>query len=368
LAEQNTQLVQKEKSQSERFMNMVISEFGNGVGEIALTKFQKRLAQNYFIVADQALAAAEDKRKKKSEKYRDPLPITWANVDMRKLALNVVAAARIGWDPLQDNHVSLIPFKDNNNNKYGLTFMPGYRGIELKAKKYGLDVPDHVIVELVYSTDKFKSHKKDRNSVYETYEFEITNDFNRGEIVGGFYYHVYLDHPEKNKLVTFTKADILKRKPEYASPEFWGGEKDVWEDGKKVGKKHIDGWFEKMCWKTIYRAAYKDITIDSQKIDDDYLRLKQAENEYDEAEAQQEIDANANREIIDIEGGLVEEPEEDPDPEPEEEQPEPAMVSEPSRQEQPSTRDAAKAQRNTRGPAAGGRAQQQTLADQGPGF
>jgi recombination protein RecT len=283
---------------SVKFMNKVVSEFSSGVSEIALTNFQKRLAQNYFIALDSSLKMAEEKRLKKSEKYRDALPVTWANVDMTELAQSVIAAARIGWDPSQDNHVSLIPFKKNALNKYGITFMPGYRGIELKAKKYGLDIPDHVVVELVCFNDKFKSFKKDRNNKFETYEFEIVNDFDRGTIVGGFYYHVYVDNPEKNKLVVFTVKDIEKRKPSYAAPEFWGGEKDVWKNGQKVGKEHTDGWYEKMCYKTVYRAAYKDITIDSQKIDDDYMRLKQTEQSF--AEATQEIAEKANREIIDI--------------------------------------------------------------------
>ncbi|MDW7673208.1 MAG: recombinase RecT [Bacillota bacterium] len=320
------ELVKKELTHGERFTNKVMAEFGsNAGGEIALTNFQKRLAQNYFISIDQALKAAEEKRMKKPEKYRDQLPVTWDNVDMSNLATSVVSAARIGLDPLQENHVNLIPFKNNSLNKYNITFMPGYRGIELKAKKYGLEVPDHVIVELVYSKDKFKSFKKDRNNKYETYEFEVVNDFDRGEIVGGFYYHVYSDNPEKNKLVVMTIKDIEKRKPQYASAEFWGGEKDVYENGKKTGDKEtVDGWYEKMCYKTIYRAAFKDITIDSQKIDDDYLKLKQLEQSFTEAEVSAEIGEKANKEAIDVEYENVQdaeivEDEKQPDPVPESE-------------------------------------------------
>jgi recombination protein RecT len=258
------QVAKAEPSMSERFTNKIVAEFSGSVGDIALTNFQRRLAQNYFMAVDVALRMAEEKRMKKSEKYRDQLAVTWANVNMEQLARNVVAAARIGLDPMQSNHVNVMPFKNNALGKYDIVFVDGYRGIELKAKKYGLDIPDHVIVELVYSNDKFKSIKKDRNNKYEAYDFEIVNDFDRGEIVGGFYYHVYNDRPEKNKLVVMPLKEILKRKPQYASAEFWGGEKDVWKDGKKVGKEHTDGWYEKMCYKTVYRAAYKDVTIDSQ--------------------------------------------------------------------------------------------------------
>lgn len=302
---ENTQLTKQELTASERFTNKVFVEFSGTVGEIALTNFQRRLAQNYFMAVDTALKMAEEKRLKKSEKYRDPLPVTWENVNMNQLARSVVAAARIGLDPAQPNHIHMLPFKNNTLNKYDIVLIEGYRGKELKAKKYGLDVPDHVIVELVYSNDKFKPFKKDRNNTVETYEFEVVNPFDRGEIVGGFYYHVYTDAPEKNKLVVMTIKDILKRRPAHASPEFWGGEKDVWQDGKKVGKETVEGWYEKMCYKTVYRAAFSDITIDSQKIDDDYMRLKQMEDMLAEAEIAQEIAENANKTIIDVKAESV---------------------------------------------------------------
>jgi recombination protein RecT len=308
------ELTKAEPSTSERFMNKVVSEFSSGVGDIALTDFQKRLAQNYFIAIDAALKSAEEKRKKKSDKYRDDVPVIWGNVNMEQLARSVVAAARVGLDPAQKNHISMLPFKNNNLQKYDIVFIDGYRGIELKSKKYGLTLPDHVIVELVYSKDKFKSYKKDRNNKYEAYDFEIENDFDRGEIIGGFYYHLYTETPEKNKLVVFTLKDILKRKPQHASVEFWGGEKDKWENGKKVGKETTEGWYDQMCYKTVYRAAYSDTTIDSQKIDDDYMRLKQMEETLAEVRANEEIAENANMETIDIQAEVVEDPEPEPAP------------------------------------------------------
>lgn len=153
---------------------------------------------------------------------------------------------------------------------------------------------------MVYSTDHFRPIKKDARNSIENYEFEITQPFNRGEIVGGFYYHSFSHEPEKNKLVTFSIKEILKRKPEKASAEFWGGEKDKWENNKKVGTEQVEGWHEQMCWKTIFRAAHNDITIDSQKIDDDYMRLSQLEQEYAERAVDAEVAENANRQPIDV--------------------------------------------------------------------
>jgi recombination protein RecT len=299
-----TKVVKQEESVSTRFMNMVVKEFTGSVGEVALTNFQRRLAQNYFIAVDQALAKAEMKRKLKKDK--DSLPVTWANVDLQQLALDVVAAARVGLDPAQPNHISPVPYKDNSRGKYVVVFIDGYRGIELKARKYGLDIPDSVTVELVYSNDHFKPIKKDANNKVESYEFEVNNPFDRGDLVGGFYYHGYNENPTKNKLVIFTLKDILKRRPEYASTEFWGGKKAIWKDGKRIGEEEVEGWFEKMCWKTIYRAAFRDITIDSQKIDDDYLRLRKQEELFADQEMDAEIEDNANQDYIDVEAREVE--------------------------------------------------------------
>jgi recombination protein RecT len=318
-----------ELTMSERFVQKVTAEFTSGTGELRLTPFQKRLAQNYFIVIDAVLKTAEEKRQNKT-RNQDPVPVTWNNINMELLARNVVSAARIGLDPAQKNHIHPIPYKNNTTGKYDLAFIEGYRGIEVKATKYGLDIPDGVIVELVYKNDRFKSIKKDRNNPVETFEFEIVNEFDRGEIIGGFYYHIFTNNPEKNKLVVFSLKDILKRKPKYASPEFWGGEKDKWEGGKKVGKETIDGWYDEMCYKTIYRAAYGNITIDSQKIDDDYVRMSQMEQSLKEAEVAEEIAVNANTETIDIDAEVVEEKpaEESKKPAPETKQPEPEKSQE----------------------------------------
>jgi recombination protein RecT len=96
MSESKELATRQESSLSVRFMNKVMTEFTSGVGEVALTKFQKRLAQNYFIAVNSTLQKAELKRLKKEEKYRDPIPVTWANVNMEGLAQDVVACARIG--------------------------------------------------------------------------------------------------------------------------------------------------------------------------------------------------------------------------------------------------------------------------------
>lgn len=301
-------------SHSERFTNAVMKEFASTAGELQITSFQKKLIQNYFIKLDSSLKDAEVKRMAKSESKRELLAYSWENVNMPKLATDVVAFSAVGLDPAQPNHINLIPYKNNNTGKYDVTFIPGYRGIELKAMKYGFEIPDDVIVELVYTNDKFKSIKKSWNNRVENYEFEIVDDFDRGNVRGGFYYHAFHDAPEKNRLVVFTLHDIEKRKPKYASAEFWGGEKDVWESGKKVGTETIEGWYEEMCYKTIYRAAYNDITIDSEKIDEHFVRMMQLDNENVATRVQNEITQNANKKEMTFEDAEVVEPQQLPAP------------------------------------------------------
>lgn len=290
---------------SERFTNAVLSEFTASNGGVELTSFQRKLIQNYFIKLDGVLSDMEIKRLGKKEEYRDPIECSWKNINLPKLAVDVVAYSSVGLDALQPNHINPIPFKNKLTGKYDISFIMGYKGIEIKATKYGVDVPDEVTVEVVYSNDHFKSFKKDRNNPVESYEFEIINDFDRGDIIGGFYFHKFINHPEKNKLKVFTWNDILKRIPEKAAAEFWGGTKDKWENGQKVTVE-LDGWKDEMTFKTIYRAAYNCITIDSAKIDEHLMKIIQLEQFNSDHKIEEEITQNANKEPVGF--GTIQQP------------------------------------------------------------
>ncbi len=290
---------------SEKFTSKVLQEFGSNVaGALQVTDYQRQLIQGYFIAIDRALKLAEEARIRKNEnnkdhKYDNPVPVIWANVNLNDLALDVVHYARMGLDMMQDNHLFPIPFKNNKTNKYDITLMPGYNGIQYIAEKYAVEKPLAVTIELVYSTDTFRPIKKSKDNKVEGYEFEINNAFDRGEVVGGFGYIEYTD-PVKNRLVIMTRKDVEKRKPKYASAEFWGGKSKVWENGKQV-ETELEGWFEEMCLKTIKREVYsaKHMPRDPKKIDDNYQYMKMREARFAEMEAQAEIDANANVIIID---------------------------------------------------------------------
>lgn len=298
-------------SNSEAFTNKVLKEFGSNVaGNIQVTDYQRQLIQGYFIATDRALKMAEEKRvsknaNNKDHKWDNQDPINWNTVDLNALALDVVHYARMGLDMMQDNHLSAIPFKDNNRvaktgtKMYTVNLMPGYNGIQYIAEKYALEKPVSVTVELVYSTDTFKPLKKNRENRIESYDFEINNAFDRGDIVGGFGYIEYAE-PTKNKLVIMTMKDIMKRRPEKASGEFWGGKKKVWENGKQV-EVTTEGWFEEMCLKTVKREVYsaKNMPRDPKKIDDAYEYMRMQEIRLAQMETQEVIDANAGQVIID---------------------------------------------------------------------
>lgn len=299
-------------SNSEAFTNKVLKEFGSSVaGVLQVTDYQRQLIQGYFIAIDRSLKIAEEKRVSKNasnskHEYDNNDPIGWGTVDLNALALDVMHYARMGLDMMQDNHLSAIPFKDNSRTAqtgtkmYVVNLMPGYNGIQYIAEKYALEKPLAVTIELVYSTDTFKPLKKNRENRVESYDFEINNAFDRGEIVGGFGYIEYED-PAKNKLVLMTLKDILKRKPERASGEFWGGKKKVWEKGKQV-EVETEGWFEEMCLKTVKREVYsaKNMPRDPKKIDDAYQYMRLQETRLAEMQAQEVIEANAGQEVIDV--------------------------------------------------------------------
>ena len=264
-------------SPSERFTNLVMRELKEKAGGLEISDSQRKRIQNYFIKIDQMLKVNEIKRMAKQEQYREDIAYTWDNIDMQKLAYDVIPYSAIGLDPTLPNHINLIPYANKHKKKYDITFIEGYSGIELKAKKFGLDVPDFAIIELVFSNDEFQEIKRDMNNEIEHYHFKVTNSFDRGTLVGGFYYFVWKNDPTKNKIKVLNVKDIEKRRPDKASAEFWGGKKDVWENGKKTSVE-TDGWYEEMCWKTIARSAWNSIIIDAEKIDESYLLQLEKDN------------------------------------------------------------------------------------------
>lgn len=308
----NNELVKKEENQvqdkeltaSERFTGMVVKEFQGNVGVLNINEYQKQLIRGYFIGIDNALKKAEEARLNKNgwkstkEEDKNNLPITWQNVNMNDLAIAVVHHAKLGLDMQIPNHLNAIPYKNNKTQKYDIGFLKGYKGLEYIATQLSLYPIRNITVELIYSNDVFEIVNKDNITKYN---FIIKNPFDRGDIIGGFGYIEYLDE-SRNRIITLSKKDIDKRKPSYAAAEFWGGEK--YNPATKQ-KEQVDGWYEEMARKTIARATYNAVPIDPKKVNESYAYvINNNDNAYEnviEAQVAEEIDENANKELIDIE-------------------------------------------------------------------
>lgn len=253
------------------FVNKVTREFSTDVGEIKVTEEMKRLIQGYFMGCDSALKEAEKNRSDNSK-----LPYTWENTDINSsLAQNIMNFARLGLDMSLSNQLFAIPYFDTKKGKYTFSFRPGYQGREIVAKKYSLDAIEEIVVELVYQNDEFKALKKDAHRPADTYEFTITNPFDRGAVVGGFAYVRFADE-RKNFLTIMSKADIDKRMNTASSKKFW------------------NSWYDEMALKTVLTKAAKKIVIDPQKIDASYRMLMANENESSEQFLDVEIMEKAN--------------------------------------------------------------------------
>lgn len=289
----------KELTASERFTGMVMKEFEGNIGELNLNEYQRQLIRNYFIGIDNALKATEERRSYSKKKANDP-QVIWQNVNMNKLAIDVVQNAKLGLDMAVTNHLSVVPYLNGKTKKYDLNLMPGYEGLRYIAIKYAIYPVIDIRIELVHKNDSFKTIT--RNNI-DGYEFDIANPFDRGEVIGGFGYIRYQDET-RNKLITMSKEELLKRKPSTAAVEFWGGEKDIWENGKVVGKEPVEGWQEEMLYKTMVRATCKKVPLDPKKINESYIYVMETSENYyvetQEDKVEQEIEENANREVIDI--------------------------------------------------------------------
>ena len=297
---EDTQLQERKPTASERFTNMVVNEFQGNIGQLNLNDYQKQLIRNYFIGIDNALKVAETSRSYSKKKANDPT-VTWDNVNMNKLAIDVVQNAKMGLDMSIANHLHVVPFKNSKTNKYDLTLMPGYEGLKYIAANFALYKVTDIKVELVHENDVFQPTYK--NNI-EGYEFKITNPFSRGNVIGGFGYIRY-ENEVHNKLVIMSVEELLKRRPATASVEFWGGEKDTWENGKVTGKEKVEGWTNEMLYKTMVRTTCKKVTVDPKKVNNSYIYVMESSENYyienQEERVQEEIDENANKELIDIE-------------------------------------------------------------------
>lgn len=285
----------KNTAVSVRFVGEVERQFGQEMGnDIVFSDHQKKLAQHLFLKADSALKEFESKRN------GSKTPYTWENVNIKNLALDAVHKVNLGLDALMKNHIHVIPYFNGKNKKYDLDLQTGFKGLLYIAKKYAVDPPKKITIELVHENDHFKILKSNFEREVEAYEFEIENPFNRGKVIGGFAYIQYEDET-KNELMVLTEEDFQKAKNAAKTNKIW------------------DAWPEKMRYKTIARRVSDKIDLDPEKVNAQSMIHEETAGV--ESEANREIAENANSQTIDIdseeaEPEVLDEPKEESEPEP----------------------------------------------------
>jgi recombination protein RecT len=284
------------RTSSERFLNNVQTQFATEAGSpVAFSPYEKQLAQHLFLKLDSVLKDLESKRIKDGQDKKTPY--TWHNVNMRKLSLDAVHSVQLGLDALIPNHIHPVPYFNGKEKKYDLDLRVGYVGKAYYRMEAAVDKPKDVVLELVYESDKFRPIKKSLGNDIESYEFEITNAFDRGKVIGGFGYLVY-DDERKNKLILVSNDDFEKSKKAAQSPKFWNAHP------------------EKMQFKTLVHRVTEHLQIDPKKVNASYLHM---ENKDEEESVRREVNENANQEILDVE----------PIPEPVESEEEPKLEPQP---------------------------------------
>jgi len=272
-----------EETPSGRFSAMVMSEYQSAVaGKMKMDPYQKKLAQHLFVKIDMSLKEAELRRKEN----RNQTAITWANVNMQKLALDAVHRIELGLDGLVPNHIWPIAYKNSRTGKYDLDLRIGYAGKDYYYRKLSLYPIVDITYRLVCDTDKFTVIEKSLNNGIESYTMEIPKPFSRGQVLGGFGYIQYEDE-RRNQLVLVSNSDFNKSKAAAKSQDFW--------------TKHP----EEMKLKTVVHRTIKRIVLDPAKINDSYVQVESNENGIQpmgvELGVDQEIKDYANSEVIDIE-------------------------------------------------------------------
>lgn len=272
-------------TRSSRFLAKVeeqfLAEMGRGP---KFSDFERRLTQHMYLKVNEALKAAEARRKGGTE-------YTWKTLNLQKLALDTVHAVSLGLDALVKNHVHPVFYWNSHHGAYDVDLQLGYAGRDYIARRHAFEPPIEIVYELVYDTDHFKALPRSATREVEGYEFEITSPFDRGNIVGGFGYVVY-DDARKNRLILVTQRDFNRSKA--ASK---GG---FWKDNDV-----------EMHYKTVVHRVASKIPMDPEKVNAAAFAAFADDQVDPEERVEQEVRAAANREVLEIPETLDEAVEDD---------------------------------------------------------
>lgn len=282
---------------SEKFVSKVEKQFVAEMGEpLSWTPLQRALAQHLYVKVDNALVALELKRSKASSKKNDP-PITWENVNMNKLAMDAVSRVTLELDAAIPNHIHVIPYLSSATGKYDIDLRIGYAGVDHCRRKFAVDPPLEIRYQLVHETDKF-SHGVRNGIAYV--EFEQSQPFSPGEVIGGFGYVSY-DDPRKNRVIIVEYREFEKAMKASKGVEFWGGEQTTWENNKRVAAGFDEKFRKEMQYKTVVHRVCAKIALDSAKVNSANLAaLSDAQIDDYADEMDQEVAQFANVEVLEL--------------------------------------------------------------------
>lgn len=246
----------KKPTTSERFLTEIKKQFTSAVGsEVEWTAYQRKLGVNLFMKANMVL---EEQEARRLQRGGTGAPITWENVNLKKLAQDSAHRINIGLDAMIDNHLQIIPRFNSKLGKYDLSLDIGYRGKDYYRREVAIDPPKNIIYDLVYSNDEFMMIKKGADSQKDHYIHEVPKPFDRGEIIGGFGYIEYEDET-KNRLITVEERDFKKREAKAKTNAFWSE------------------WPMEMRLKTLAHITTSHLRIDPKKVNASYYYVEAQE-------------------------------------------------------------------------------------------
>lgn len=214
------------------------------------------LAKNFFVAIDNAIKKSEEDRLSNDWKTKNNPPFRWSGINFEDVLQSSIAYSNIGIDPLSDDMISFVFFKNKTATGYNITFVEGVSCMEILARKYGVNCPENVKAELVYSTDVFEPIKKDINNPEDTIIHKVLNAFDRGDIIGGYTLSQF-SNSKHNQLRVMSLKDINKRTKE--STDFF--------------KK----WPEEMCIKTLKKNAWSKVVLNTVDLAEYHAAKKEPE-------------------------------------------------------------------------------------------
>lgn len=244
---ENTNVQTRQMTPSERFMAESLRQYEASAGNLAISDYEKTLLQHVFIKADMSLQDMNNNLEASQAKgyKKDQPPITWQNIDIKKMALDAVNRAQLGIDAMIPGHMYPIAYWRKEKGLYDLDLRIGYKGEMYYIQESALHPIREIRVELVHQTDDFTVYKKDSANKVEGYTFKVNQPFSRGPVVGGYAYIEYEDNCS-NVLIVMSLDEIMKRKP--GNSEFWAK------------------WEQEMQYKTLVHAAAGKVILDPKKV------------------------------------------------------------------------------------------------------